>query len=151
MSEQETKSIALFFFLAFLDDKKGVELSQKVAKRLKRIWSADASVDHALSLVSECFNTWTQALASKGQIIGSLVASEETLKLPQNVGLEAWKKFLQLEHRDNVFPLIWTEVLGYSEEVVGQATKISQCTIRTRIARGLAHLGSHCSLEKAHA
>lgn len=151
MSEQETKSIALFFFLAFLDDKKGVELSQKVAKRLKKMWSSDSTIKHDTSLVAECFASWSQALASKGQIIGSLVASEETWKLPQNVGLEAWKKFLQVEHRENVFPLIWTEILGYSEVAVGQAMNVSQGTIRTRVARGLAQLGSHCAMEKAHA
>ncbi len=150
MSELEIRSIALFFFLAFLDDKKGTELSQVTTKKLKKLWAADKSVDRDISLISECFSAWKKTLEEKGQVIGSVIASE-TWKLPNNVGLEAWKKFLQLESHENVFPLIWTEILGRSEDIVGKAMKISQGTIRTRISKGLIHLGSHCNTERANA
>ncbi|OQW54647.1 MAG: hypothetical protein A4S09_05685 [Proteobacteria bacterium SG_bin7] len=150
MSELEIRSIALFFFLAFLDDKKGTELSQSVVKKLKKLWAADKSVDHNISLISECFMAWKNTIEEKGQVIGSVIASE-TWKLPNNVGLEAWKKFLQLESQENVFPLIWTEILGRSEEIVGKALKVSQGTIRTRVSKGLIHLGSHCNTERANA
>lgn len=150
MSELEIRSIALFFFLAFLDDKKGTELSQTTIKKLKKLWAADKSVDHDISLIGECFSAWKKTLEEKGQVIGSVISSE-TWKLPSNVGLEAWKKFLQLESHENVFPLIWTEILGRSEDIVGRAMKISQGTIRTRVSKGLIHLGSHCSTERVNA
>jgi hypothetical protein len=144
MSELEISSIALFFFLAFLDDKKGTELSQRVAKKLKKMWAADRTIDRETSLIKECYQVWKETLDQKGQVIGSVITSGETWKLPHNAGLEAWKKFLQLESRDNVFPLIWTEILGRSDDRVGTATNTTQGTVRTRVSKALVHLGSHC-------
>ena len=151
MSEQDINSIALFFFLALLDEKKCVKLSQKVIKELKKSWKNDSSIDKEQSLISECQVVLEKALDGKSNVIGAVVSNGEDWGLPKNVGLEAWKKFLQTEEISNVIPLIWGEVLGKSDENISKALNLSRGTIQTRIAKGLAHLGSHCTSEMVNA
>ncbi len=151
MNEQDVKSIALFFFFSSLDEKKSVELTRKSIKKINKLLAQDVTLKKEVTMIAVTYAIWTQATKSSKHVFGAVPPSESAWKFPKGITLTAWKQFLKEELPQNIFVVIWTRILGFSEVAVSAGLSISQGTLQTRSAHALRRLGEYSAVEIAHA
>lgn len=149
MSDREVKSIALFFFLALLDEERSKNLTVKAIRSVTKSVKADITLDREREIISICYKFWSKYLTEVGAVIGALGAAKNSFLIPDKLKLGPWKKFVQVETKDHVFPIIWCEILKYPEAKVAKAIAISEGTLMTRIAKGMSSLAPFLNEEVA--
>lgn len=142
MGEQEIKSIALFFLLAFLDETIALEATRTFLKKTRKGSSSKLKIAHDIFL--EYRQNPRFRLSATGII-------QENTVLPAKINLSAWRQFLRESDPQSLFPLIWIQILKEDEKIVAAAMNVTSGTLHTRVGQALEKLGGLIESEPVHA
>ena len=149
----QLRRFAIFFFLAFLDERLAAEISDRAAaaykaKNFKRL---DAnSPEMRMLTINLCQSFWN---TNKRRITRKDMKPnvESFGKLPAGVSIQPWIKFNKNTSDDEILAFILAQVLKFSETEVAEGLKISIGTLRHRVSRGIRVLGAYASEPGAQA
>lgn len=144
MTEQaQAKSIALFFFFCFLDEATAYHATAKTIKKLRgRLERSEVPPDKvATNLVYTMYSEWKKLRhwKSKGR---PSVSYESGWLLPEGIDLGPWKQFQKNSENEEFLAVIWSRILGLSDEDISEGLGVTTGTVRHRVGRGLRVLGS---------
>ncbi len=138
MSDTQIKSVALFFFFAFFDELKALELTSRTVKLVRKNLR-DGSLDTNALIVK--FAQKVLAKESRKHEPSPPPQDLTIFQIPETMHLghlHALRKRATLEEFSS---LVWTRVLGLSEEAVALGLDSSIGTIRHRNSNALKTLG----------
>jgi hypothetical protein len=141
MGEAETKSIALFFFFAFLDDRRALEASTQALIFANDKKKKNPKISDAVLVVMSTFAIWKKhhLKLTRGN---PNISADAGWMIPPDFDLGPWREFQKLATQDELLAVIWSKVLSVSEADIAQGLGISEGTIRYRLGRALRKLGS---------
>ena len=143
ISEGQLRSIALFFYFAFQDEKLAEQASSKTIAKIQRRQKEqavdDADMDSLIVAVTQ--KIW-QSQRKHIRSTQSSVSHEGGWIFGKNVDLGPWRQFRKEAAEDEFLVVIWSRVLTFSDEAISKGLGVTKGTIRHRIGRGLKVLGS---------
>ena len=141
MGESEVKSIALFFFFAFLDDRRAIEAAAQTVSAFKLKKKKNPESASAALIVMSTFAIWSKQHLKLNRGNPNFT-NEAGWIIPSDLDLGPWREFQKLATRDELLSVIWAKVLGFSETDIAWGLEISEGTVRYRLGRALPKLGS---------
>lgn len=138
MDEKDIRSIALFFFFADLDEARASEdatLAVASAREWKKRHPQD---DPGQIVVQATHEIWRRRRGAPGQLPET---SGREWILPAGLSPRSWNEFVKAASPEEVSTVIWSAILGYSDECIAAGLGLSPGTIRYRWSRGLEKLG----------
>lgn len=141
MTEVDVKSIALFFYFAFLDDKKAIEASTQALAFSRDKRKKNPELKSSIILVSATKTVWDRykAHVNRGRPNTSV---ESGWLIPDSVDLGPWREFQKTASEDELLTVIWSKILKVDDLDISEGLGITQGTIRYRLGRALRKLGS---------
>jgi hypothetical protein len=141
VSDSDVKSLALFFFFTMLDEKRALHAASQAFEICRQKANTKSDLKTPVLIVLATQNIWD--LHKKRLIRGRPQYSLESgWKLPEAVDFNAWKSFQKNAPEEELLALVWSLVLGISDEDISAGLGITQGTIRFRVGRALRKLGS---------
>jgi len=140
--EDAARDIALFFYYAFLDDRKALEASGSVYRNLlKQDLRAYSKVQLHSAVVHFTYSYWKRFRNKDRRYFGELPSAALWIP-PGGVQLGPWRELLKRSSSQE-YPiyLIWIYILGYSEHEVAVGLNTSEGSVRFRVGRALRTLG----------
>lgn len=142
VDEAQIKSVALFFSFALLDDQLARQATVATLFRLKKKLEKEKLSQHQTDvLIIELMNSiWLryQKYLPKGKVL--YAGALNTLK-NNYTDLGPWREFRRLTDDNEFLAVLWSQVIGFSDEVIAQGLNLTEGTIRHRVGRGLRCLG----------
>ncbi|MNJ93467.1 hypothetical protein D3C87_111490 [compost metagenome] len=141
MTEVDVKSIALFFYFAFLDDKKAIEASAHALAFSREKRKKNPELKNSVILVSATKVVWDKykARVNRGRPNTSV---ESGWLVPESIDLGPWREFQKTASEDELLTVIWSKILKIDDLDISEGLGITQGTIRYRLGRALRKLGS---------
>lgn len=141
MTENDIKSIALFFYFAFLDDQKAIEASSQALALGRARKQKNSDIKNSVIVVSVTKSLWDKSRhkLARGR---HNISAESGWLLPESVDLGPWREFQKTSAEDELLIVIWSKILKYTDEEISEGLGLSQGTIRYRIGRALRKLGN---------
>jgi len=137
----DSKSIALFFFFALMDEQRAIEATSKAIQNYRGRMAKHPEKKSAVTLVAATADVW--------RIEGSRVvrgrqnfAFGAGWSLPEGLDLGPWKEFQKTAQEDEFLALIWSQILKISDEDLATGLGISIGTLRYRLGKALRKLGA---------
>lgn len=145
IADAHLKRFAIFFFLAFLDERLAAEISDRAAAtfKVKNPKNLDANSPEMRMLTIElCRSYWesNKRRMSPAEINPKI---ESIGRLPQGVSLQPWIKFHKDTPDEEILTFLLSEILKFSESEISEALNISIGTLRHRISRAIRVLGGY--------
>ena len=161
MFEPYIKSIFLFFYYIFLEEKIALKATRKVLKKQKQLSSTffdrsipDQSIYSKMQeqkirsevislLISSCLQVWKKYQKynfSKNKQILSDHSHQKNFTL--SFDLEPWCDFLRETEDEVVLVVILSKILLFKDEDIAKAMKVSIGTVKYRLGYGLRCLGN---------
>ena len=161
MFEPYVKSIFLFFYYIFLEEKMALKATRKVLKRQKQslaklphkatqsqlIYSQDQektiNQEIIYLLISICLQVWKKYQKySFSKNKQNLRGTSNKESFMPSIDLEPWRDFLRETKDEVVLVVILSKILLFKDEDIASAMKISIGTVKYRLGYGLRCLGN---------
>lgn len=141
MTENDIKSIALFFYFAFLDDQKAIEASAQALALGRAQKQKNPEIKNSVVIVSVTKTLWDKSRSkiSRGR---PNITLESGWLLPDAMDLGPWREFQKSSTEDELLTVIWSKILKISDDDISEGLGLSQGTIRYRVGRALRKLGN---------
>jgi Response regulator containing a CheY-like receiver domain and an HTH DNA-binding domain len=141
MSEADAQSIALFFYFAFLDDRRAVEASIQALAFCRDRKKKNPELPSSVAIVAATKTVWNRYKnrIARGRPNTSV---ESGWLIPEGVDLGPWREFQKTASEDELLTVIWSKILRFSDHEISEGLGITQGTIRYRLGRALRKLGS---------
>lgn len=142
MKEAQIRSVALFFFYAFLDKslamKASVEALSLYDKRLKR---RETHGPTEPLLVYSTYKVWKKHSKKRNTKSKDFELSAEGWILPQGLKMEPWREFIKDIDPQLYLAVIWSQLLQVSDKDISEGLGVTEGSIRYRVGKGLKLLG----------
>jgi hypothetical protein len=143
-SHDVVEKIALFFYFSFLDEIRAREAGRVVLKKLRqKSLGKNLSADEKSELIVSLCDQHLEVFSRNARPTG-LSFSAGQIILPPQSNWGPWFELRRLSEKNEFYAVLWTRVLGVSEEITARALGVSIGTIRHRVGRGLKSLGRIC-------
>lgn len=141
MTENDVKSIALFFYFALLDDQKAIEAASQALALSRARKHRNPELKNSVAIVAATKATWDKykARVARGRPNTTI---ESGWLIPENVDLGPWREFQKSASEDELLTVIWSKILKIEDDDISEGLGITQGTIRYRLGRALRKLGS---------
>lgn len=140
MNEVEVKAIALFFYFAFLSERRAIDASMEALSLLNEIKSKKPDIKSMVAFVAATDQVWekNKTKITRGRIN---VAENTGWILQSQVELGPWREFQKHATYDELVILIWSKILKISDQEIAEGLSITNGTVRYRLGRALRKLG----------
>lgn len=133
-------TVAKYFFFASLNEQISFAASLQALAELKsKNW-----------LGFEFRARWIQVLARRRAKLKVVTGkswhdalSRPGIALPPDFDLTAWSHFMTTGNPVEVDAVLFSKILGFSDDEIASALKVTLGTVRYRVGRGLRHLGGY--------
>lgn len=150
ISEAQLRSIALFFYFAFQDEKLAEQASAKTIARIQRRQKEqDIAEDEMDSIIVSITRKIWRAQKKHIRSTQSAISVEGGWLLQKNVDLGPWQQFRKETVEDEFLVLIWSKILKFSDDSISKGLGVTTGTIRHRVGRALKLLGAMAREEGA--
>lgn len=141
LDEAQIKSVALFFFYSFMDERAAFQATLKTIERCrKRIAKGQIQKRMDTLFVESTYEIWSKW--SEGKSLANFnSSSEEGWLVPDEVDLGPWQEFRRSAESDEVLALIWSKIIGIPDVDIAHGLGVSEGTVRHRVGRALRALG----------
>ena len=141
MTENDVKSIALFFYFALLDDQKAIEAASQALALGRARKQRNPELKSSVALVAATKTVWDKfkARVARGRPNTTI---ESGWLIPDGVDLGPWREFQKSASEDELLTVIWSKILKIEDDDISEGLGITQGTIRYRLGRALRKLGS---------
>jgi hypothetical protein len=142
MKEAQIRSVALFFYFTFMDKslslKATVEALSDIQKRLAR--AEDPNRPNPI-VVYSTFKIWKKYFKKRNIKSENFDKAPEGWIVPPEIKLEAWRQFVKEGDPQNYLAVIWSQILGFSDQDISEGLGVSEGSVRYRVGKGLKHVG----------
>ena len=156
MFEPYVKSIFLFFYYIFLEEKTASKATRKVLKKQKKLSAISKTTQDQLiysKIKTDHQEVICLLIASCLQVLKkyqkhSFSKNKQNLRSPHkgsfipSIDLEPWCDFLRETEDEVVLVVILSKILLFKDEDIARAMKISIGTVKYRLGYGLRCLGN---------
>ncbi|MCB0366088.1 MAG: hypothetical protein H6624_17830 [Bdellovibrionaceae bacterium] len=140
--EARVRSLALFFFFAALDERfaqaAAIKALRKCQQRIKRASLPDEKWPSVIVHVTNTF--FNKLRQSKRR--PAAISYEAGWLIPEGVDLGPWMEFQKEADLEEFLAVLWSRVLGISDEGISEGLGVTVGTVRHRLGRGLHILGA---------
>lgn len=141
MGESEVKAIALFFFFAFLDDRRALEASTQAITLASEKKKKNPQFNNNVLVVMSTFAIWSKYHLKL--VRGNPnISADAGWMIPPDLDLGPWREYQKMATQDELLAVIWSKVLDIPDKDIAQGLGVSEGTIRYRLGRALRKLGS---------
>ncbi len=141
-SEARIRSLALFFFFAALDEKFSRIAAIKALHQCQnRIGRGNLPNEKWPSVIVHVTHSFFNKL-KQTKNRPAAISYEAGWLIPEGVDLGPWMEFQKEADLDEFLAVLWSKVLGISEDAISEGLGLTVGTIRHRVARGLVILGA---------
>ncbi len=146
------RRFALFFILAFLDDRLAAEISEKATLLFKSKYpkfqseSEIETPEVRRDMIAICFSQWQtyKKRLTKGMTREKTEFNISAYgKMPAHLELGPWLRFHKEAAEEEVLAVLFTQILEFSETETAEALKVSLGTLRHRVGKGIRVLGEY--------
>lgn len=142
MKEAQIRSVALFFFYAFLDKglamKASVEALSLYNKRLKK---RETHGPTEPLLVYSTYKVWKRYSKKRNIKAKDFELSAEGWILPEGLKMEPWRDLIKNTDPQLYLAVIWSQLLQVSDKDISEGLGVTEGSIRYRVGKGLKLLG----------
>lgn len=143
INEAQLRSIALFFYFAFQDEKLAEQASAKTIARIQRRQKEqefqESDIDPIIVSISQkIWKTYKKNIRTTQ----SSVSVEGGWLLEKDIDLGPWQQFRKESVEDEFLVLIWSKILKFTDESISKGLGVTTGTVRHRVGRALKQLGS---------
>ena len=139
MSELLTHKFAMFFFWAFLDDKKAIENASSAFEIYKK--RIQNNNYQNVECISAIHKIWIKN--SSGYVRSkSRINASAGWKFKKQIDFSPWSIFLKTASPDEIEVVILAQILKFNTEDIAKALQLSEGSIRYRIGKSLRKLGA---------
>lgn len=137
----DSKSIALFFFFALMDEQRAIEATSKAIQNYRARLAKNPEKKPAVTLVAATAEVWE----TEGSRI---IRGRQNFSfgngwtLPTGLDVGPWKEFQKTAQEDEFLALIWSQILQISDDDIAMGLNISIGTLRYRVGKALRKLGA---------
>ncbi|MGZ3745064.1 MAG: helix-turn-helix transcriptional regulator [Pseudobdellovibrionaceae bacterium] len=141
MGESEVKSIALFFFFAFLDDRRALDASTQALSLYSTKKKKNPQFNNHVLIVTSTFAVWARhhLKLNRGN---PNISTDAGWMIPPDLDIGPWREFQKSATQDELLTVIWSKILEIPEGSIAQGLGISEGTVRYRLGRALRKLGA---------
>lgn len=141
MTSEHIRTIALFFFFCFLDERRAIEATTQAVQKFDEKLKSNSGVDTETLVVSVTHKIWSKyhGKVSRGR---PSFSTDSGWLVPEALDLGAWKEFQKTAQEDEFLSVIWLYILKIPESKISDALGVSQGTLRFRVGKGLRKLGA---------
>jgi hypothetical protein len=129
MDENIIQSVALFFYLNLFDSRPAFSASQHTLAQWR-----DLGTNKKSDLIPIAQKMLKKTKAKPG-------TGSDDFILPKNLDLAAWMEFKKRSDSAEYETVLWSRILGFSDEDVATGLGVTEGTVRHRVNRGLRDLG----------
>lgn len=142
MTEEQIRSVTLFFYFTLLDENLSEKTSHQVIEDLrikfKKLTVTDA--ERAALIVKLCTSELVK-LKRQHPSNPAMLKSDSQIQLPKGIALGAWRQYHKEALLEDLITVTWCKVIRFESDVVASGLEVSQGTINYRLGRGLRQLG----------
>lgn len=146
MKREQAREIGLFFLLGLMEERVALSAASRAIAQLKAEFSELSRKDREREAVSVdavikvCRTSWK---THRKQIPRNKVsiAPAEAWKIPDGVDLAVWIRYQKDAPDDDIMAVLFSLVLGISDEDLAEGFQTSVGTIRYRLGKGVRQLG----------
>jgi hypothetical protein len=133
MDETIIRSTALFFYLNLFDPKLAFAASQRTLSAWR-----DRGTNRRSDVIPIAQKTLKHLSSLK---FFGLENAPGEFELPKNLHLDAWRELKKRVDWAEYDAILWSQVLGFTDEELAEGFGVSPGTIRHRVGRALRELG----------
>jgi len=141
--DEQIHDVALFYFYSLLDRGKARYATIETIRRIRQMKKKKNIPEGEMAslVVSETLKGWEKTQSLHPSRLPAGVAAEHW-EVPRRLDLGAWRQFHKSSDRDEFLALIWSQILGFTDDEISQGLNVSTGTVRHRISRGLRGLSA---------
>lgn len=145
----EANDISRFFYFSLLDEKTVKKASVRVLRRVLRTKGTERSKGSTAADIIFWTNWYLKKLKSKAESANTFAS--DIWKIPNHINFGAWQEFKKRSNPEEYFIIIWSRLLGYSDNDIADGLGITLGSVSHRMGRGMRSLGQIVRLETLHA
>jgi hypothetical protein len=146
MKREQARDIGLFFLLGLMEERVALSAAARTIAQLKAEFSEISRKDREQSLVpvdaviKACYESWK---VHRKQVPRNqpTVAPETAWNIPPNVDLGTWARYQRDAPDEDIMTLLFSLVLGITDEELAEGFQTSIGTIRYRLGKAVRQLG----------
>lgn len=146
MKREQARQIGLFFLLGLKEERIALSAAGRAIAQLKAEFSEISRKDReqqtvaASAIIRVCRQSWK---VHRKQIPRNRIgaAPEEAWVVPDNVDLTVWMRYQKDAPDEDIMTVLFSLVLGISDDDLAEGFQTSVGTIRYRLGKGVRQLG----------
>ena len=138
----DVKSIALFFFFTFMDERIALISSAKAIKSFRKNFAKHPEIPAQITLIRSVIKIWEDEKSSFSKGRQATAFSKEWI-VPKGFDLNPWKEFQKHSTDDELTSLVLVKILNFKPAEVASAFNLSEGTVKYRLAKALVRLGKY--------
>lgn len=139
MKREQVREIGLFFLLGFMDERVALAAAARSVARLKALYEGGGQVTPG-DFVKICRESWK---AFRKQIPRNQPLTTPTTGwiLPAGFDILIWTRYQKDAADEDVMAILFSLVLGISDDDLAEGFRTSVGTVRYRLGKGVRQLG----------
>ena len=150
MERAQVQSVALFYFLSLLDERQALRATFKTLEEIKK---RKSQLKGGEKLSNSTFVELTNKnWIAKRKFLPSPNSTSPHVEgwiAPAGLDLGPWRQFRKQSPATELLAVIWSRILGFSDQDLAEGLSISKGTIQYRVSNGLKLLGTMTPLGSA--
>lgn len=140
MNRDQVREVGLFFLLGFMDEKVALAAASRCVARIKVSHESSSSSFPTVELIRICRESWK---TFRKQIPRNqpLSTPSDSWILPSDLDISIWTRYQKDAADEDVMALLFSLVLGVSDQDLADGFQTSVGTIRYRLGKGVRQLG----------
>lgn len=142
MKEAQIRSVALFFFYAFLDKSLAMKASvEALSLYNKRFKKRETHGPTEPLLVYSTYKVWKKYSKKRNIKAKDFKLSAEGWILPEGLKMEPWRELIKNTDPQLYLAVIWSQLLQVSDKDISEGLGVTEGSVRYRVGKGLKLLG----------
>jgi hypothetical protein len=140
MKRDQVREIGLFFLLGFMDEKVALAAASRCVAKVKVAQESSNIPFETVELIKVCRESWK---TFRKQIPRNqpLETPTDSWVLPQTIDISIWTRYQKDAADEDIMALLFSLVLGVSDQDLADGFQTSVGTIRYRLGKGVRQLG----------
>jgi len=140
MKRDQVREIGLFFLLGFMDEKVALAAASRCVAKVKVAQESSGLSFETVELIKVCREAWK---TFRKQIPRNqpLTTPTDSWVLPPGLDISIWTRYQKDAADEDIMALLFSLVLGVSDQDLADGFQTSVGTIRYRLGKGVRQLG----------
>ena len=141
MTEEEIRSIALFFYFLTLNSEAAVEASASALAEARDLLKREPQRPHEEILISAMVDIMEDLPLDLPKSEKNDLRDFQNWGLPKDIDFNFWREFHRRASREEISALLWSGVLGFSHHGIAVSVGLQEGTVRYRLGQAYRKLG----------